>query len=181
MALPISGYFCLYCKMYCVKKWMLTLLCVAGSLLAMAQAPDTPAFKKNPVVPSLYLLQADSTTFTQGDVKHEPTLIMYFSPTCDHCVHQWEDMVKNKEALQHIQIIMATYQPFEEMLDFYKKEMIASYPNIKMGRDEKFGLPGFFRMRSLPFQALYDKNGKLITTFEGNVKVEKLLEAFNGK
>jgi thioredoxin-related protein len=181
VALPISGYFCLYCKMYFVKKWMLTLLFIAGSLLTMAQAPDTPAFKKNPVVPSLYLLQADSTTFTQVDMKHQPTLIMYFSPTCDHCQHQWEDMVKHKEALQHIQIIMATYQPFDEMKDFYKKENIASYPNIKMGRDEKFGLPGFFRMRSLPFQALYDRDGKLITTFEGNVKVEKLLEAFNGK
>ena len=160
---------------------MLTLLCVAGSLLAMAQGADTPAFKKNPVVPSLYLVQADSSTFTKENLKQQPTLIMYFSPTCDHCQHQWEDMVKHKEALKDIQIIMATYQPFEEMEDFYKKEKIASYPNIKMGRDEKFGLPGFFRMRSLPFQALYDKEGKLITTFEGNVKIEKLLGAFNGK
>jgi thioredoxin-related protein len=106
---------------------------------------------------------------------------MYFSPTCDHCQHQWADMVQHKEELKKIQIIMATYQPFDEMEEFYRKEKIASFPNIKMGRDEKFGLPGFYAMRSLPFQALYDKDGKLITTFEGNVKIEKLLEAFAGK
>lgn len=160
---------------------MFTLLCTAGSLLVMAQGADTPAFKKNPVVPALYLVQVDSSTFTKENLKQQPTLIMYFSPTCDHCQHQWEDMVKNKEALKDIQIIMATYQPFEEMEEFYKKEKIASYPNIKMGRDEKFGLPGFFRMKSLPFQALYDRHGKLITTFDGNVQIEKLLEAFKGK
>jgi len=50
-----------------------------------------------------------------------------------------------------------------------------------MGRDTKFFLPPYYKMQSLPFQALYDKNGELITTFEGNVQIDKLLEAFNKK
>ncbi len=161
-----------------VKKWMLTLACVAGSIWVMAQSPDSPAYKKNPVVPAFALMQVDSSTFMQNDLKQQPTLIMYFSPTCDHCQHQWADMVKHKDQLREIQIVMATYEPFEEMQAFYEKENIAGYPNIKMGRDEKFVLPPFYRMRSLPYLALYDKNGKLITTFEGNVKIEKMLEAF---
>jgi hypothetical protein len=90
-------------------------------------------------------------------------------------------MVQYKDKLKKIQIVMATYQPFDEMADFYTKEHLASYPNIKLGRDTKFALVPFYRMRNLPYQALYDKNGKLITTFEGNVKIEKMLEAFNGK
>jgi thioredoxin-related protein len=160
---------------------MLTLVFIAGGFMATAQAPDTPAYKKNPTVPSIDLLQVDSSVLNIGQLKQQPMLIMFFSPTCDHCQHQWADMVKNKEQLKDIQIIMATYQPFEEMEEFYKKEQIASYPNIKVGRDTKFALVPFYRMRSLPYQALYDRNGKLITTFEGNVKVEKMLEAFNGK
>jgi hypothetical protein len=48
-----------------------------------------------------------------------------------------------------------------------------------LGRDTKFFLPPFFKIQNLPFQALYDKSGKLITTFEGNVKIDKLLAAFN--
>jgi len=161
---------------------MLILLCTAGSLLTMAQAPDQPAFKKNPVIPSIYLMQVDSTVITQAELKHQPTLIMFFSPTCDHCQHQWADMLKHKEELKNIQIIMATLQPHEELAEFYKKENIASsWPNIRMGRDEKYTLFSAFRMGSLPFQALYDKDGKLITSFEGNVKVEKILEAFKEK
>jgi thioredoxin-related protein len=164
-----------------VKNWMLILLFIAGSILANGQNADTPAYQKNPTVPDIYLIQVDSSTLTKENLKQQPTLIMYFSPTCDHCQHQWADMVQHKDKLKDIQIIMATYQPFEEMADFYKKEHIASYPNIRIGRDTKFALVPFYRMRSLPYQALYDRNGKLITTFEGNVKVEKMLEAFNAK
>jgi thioredoxin-related protein len=164
-----------------VKNWMLTLLLAAGSIWANGQDADTPAYQKNPTVPELTLLQVDSSVFTKANLKQKPTLIMYFSPTCEHCQHQWADMVQHKDQLKNIQIIMATYQPFEEMEDFYKKEHLASYPNIKVGRDTKFALVPFYRMRSLPYQALYDKHGKLITVFEGNVKVEKMIEAFNGK
>lgn len=164
-----------------MKNCALTLLALAFSLVTMAQMPDSPAYKKNPVVPGFNLIQVDSSTFTSTGLKNQPTLIMYFSPSCDHCKHQWEDMVKHKKELENIHIIMATYEPFEEMEQFYKDQKIATYKNITMGRDEKFALPPFYRMRSLPYQALYDRRGKLITTFEGNIAIEKLLEAFNGK
>ncbi|HEY1202072.1 MAG TPA: hypothetical protein VGE79_13865, partial [Niastella sp.] len=88
---------------------------------------------------------------------------------------------KRMKDLKKYQIVMVTYQPFEEMVSFYKEQKIASYSNIKMGRDTKFFLPTFYKIQSLPFQALYDKNGDLVTTFEGNVKIDNLLAAFNGK
>jgi hypothetical protein len=161
---------------------MFTLLLIAGSLLANGQNPaDTPPYKRNPTLPELSLLQVDSTVLTNKDLKQQPTMIMYFSPTCDHCIHQWEDMEKHKDQLKNIQIIMATYEQFEEMKKFYADKQIATYPNIRMGRDTNFKLVPFYLMRQLPYQALYDKQGKLITTFESNVSIEKLLQAFNGK
>lgn len=33
-------------------------------------------------------------------------------------------------------------------------------------------------MKSLPYLALYNKKGNLITTFEGTTRIEKVLEAF---
>lgn len=145
---------------------------------AIAQ-PDTPAYKRFPTVPPITILQADSTTLTKDKLKHQPTIIMYFSPDCDHCKHQWEDMKKAMDKLKKYQIVMITHQPFDMMLDFYKSQQIASYSNIKMGQDTKFMLPPFYRMQSLPYMALYDKNGHLVTTFEGNVKVDKLISAFH--
>ena len=108
-------------------------------------------------------------------------MIMFFSPTCDHCKHQTRDIMESFDKFKDIEIVMATYQPFGEMRDFYKNFNIADHPNIKMGRDEKFMLPVYYKIKNLPFLALYDKKGNLITTFEGNQKVDTLLNAFNKK
>ena len=163
-----------------MKKWLFLLLfCTTGVLSVSAQA-DSPAYKRFPTVPPLQLLQVDSTPFTKDNLKkHQALLIMYFSPSCDHCKHQWEDMTKNMKTLKKYQVLMVTYQPFEEMVDFYKTQHISDYSNIKLARDPKFVLPPFFRIQSLPFMALYDKKGNLITTFEGNVKMDKVFKAFN--
>ena len=104
-------------------------------------------------------------------------MLMYFSPDCEHCQHQTEDILHDIRSFKKIQIVMATYQPFESMKSFYEKYDLARY-NIHVGRDTKFILPPFYRIQSLPFIALYDKKGNLITTFEGNQKVNKILKAF---
>ena len=103
---------------------------------------------------------------------------MYFSPDCDHCRHQTEDLLRDINSFKKIQIVMATYQPFESMKEFYQKYKLSDYNSIHLGRDSKFILPPFYRMGNLPYLALYDKKGNLITTFEGNQKVNKILKAF---
>jgi thioredoxin-related protein len=106
---------------------------------------------------------------------------MFFSPDCEHCKHQTEAILADFKDFKDIEIVMATYQPFSEMKDFNTHYRIFDHPNIMMGRDEKFVLPGFYRIRNLPYLALYDKKGKLITTFEGNQKADTILDAFNNE
>lgn len=162
-----------------MKKWVLFLCSVLAISMAMAQNPASePPYKRFPTVPPLQLLLKDSSTITKDQVKKNQLIIMYFSPTCDHCQHQMEDMIASMDKLSHTQIIMATYNPFEEIDEFVKKYELNKYPNIRIGRDSKYLLPPFYNIRSLPYLALYNKKGDLLTTFEGNVKVAKLLQAF---
>lgn len=142
-----------------------------------------PPYKRTPILPDLYLIQVDSTVFTTADLrKQQPTLIFFFSPSCDHCQKQWAEMEKNKDKFKDIQIIMATYQPFDEMVYFYQKHEIGTkWPNVRLGRDVNFKLPPYYQMQGIPYQALYDSRGKLITTFESNVPISKVLDAFAGK
>ena len=98
---------------------------------------------KNPAIPSFDLLKVDSSShITKADLlaKHK-TLIMFFSPECTHCQHQTEDMIAAIDSLKDIQIVMATYQPFEEMVAFNQKYSIEKYKNIKLGRDIKYFFP----------------------------------------
>jgi thiol-disulfide isomerase/thioredoxin len=169
-----------------MKKWFLLWLLVPGFQLIHAQnnaAQVEAPFRRFPSIPAFKILKVDSSSyFTKDDLrKGHLTMIMFFSPSCEHCKHQTQDMLAEFDKFKNIEIVMATYQPFEEMKEFYSYFRIADHPNIKLGRDEKYFFPPYYRMQSLPFIALYDKNGNLITTFEGNQKVATLLTAFHSK
>ena len=143
---------------------------------ANAQAP----FLRFPTLPPFHLPKLDSATYlTKDDVrKNRRTLIMFFSPDCEHCKHQTENILADFGKFRDIEIIMATYQPFGELKEFNEHYKLSEHPNIKMGRDEKFMLPPFYKIRNLPYLALYDKKGQLITTFEGTQKADTILDAF---
>jgi hypothetical protein len=64
------------------------------------------------------------------------------------------------------------------MKAFDEKYQLGRYKNIHIGRDTKYFLPPFFQMVNLPYMALYNRKGELITTYEGNVKTNVLLKAF---
>jgi thioredoxin-related protein len=153
-----------------------------------AQSPAAPVqavapYLKNPGIPPFKLIQADSIHYiTRDDIKkNHLVMLMFFSPDCEHCKHQTRDILDNFDKFKDIQIVMATFQPFDEMKSFYTYYRIADHGNIYMGRDEHYMLPPYYRMQSLPFLALYDKKGQLITHFEGNQKIETILNAFQGK
>lgn len=162
-----------------MKKWMLAAALVFCMLLAVAQVDTAAPYKRFPTVPPISLLQADSTLLTKAQLKKGPVLVMFFSPTCDHCQHQIADMLKRKEVLKGVQWVLATYQPFEEMVAFIQSYDLKKYDNIKVGRDEKFVLPSFYQIKSLPYLALYDKKHQLIKTWQGNVPVDTLLQALH--
>ena len=163
-------------------KWILLLLFPVVAVNSYSQQVKSyqqePPYKQHPTLPPLELLQPDSNKLTNADLKKQPTLIMYFSPDCEHCIKQMEEMNTRMQDFQKIQIVLVTNQPMEQLVNFIAKYKLAAYPNIKPGRDVKFTLPGFYQMKSLPYFALYDKKGNLITTFESNTKVDKILKAF---
>lgn len=90
-------------------------------------------------------------------------------------------MVKRMDDFKKIQIVMVTYQPMDQLVKFYNDYKLSKYQNIQAGRDTKFLLPPYYRIRNLPYLALYDKKGNLIRTYEGNVKVETLLSDYKKK
>ena len=177
-----------------MKKPFLVLLAavICFSVSAQPTVPNQPAtdpanaqapFIRFPTIPPIHLLKLDSSTYLSKDdiKKGHRTIVMYFSPDCEHCKHQTEAILENFKKFKDIEIVMATYQPFDEMKQFDAHYHITDHDNMFIGRDEKFVLPPFYKIRSLPYLALYDKKGKLITTFEGTQKVDTILNAFNEK
>jgi len=140
-----------------------------------------PPYKRFPTVPPVKLLLADSSTILTKDMlpKKKGVLIMIFSPDCDHCKHETEQIIAQIDKFKKVEIVMATFLPFDKMKEFYVHYNLKQYKNIKVGRDFTFILPSFYNFRSFPFFAFYDKKGSLIDVFEGSLPIEKLAAKFN--
>lgn len=145
-----------------------------------AQLDTIAPYRKFPTVPPLQLTQPDQQLLTKDKLKkNQPVLIMFFSPECDHCQRQLTDLLARMKDLSQHQIILASHEEVKKLSDFSNRYQLSKYPNILIGRDTKFLLPPFYRIRNFPYLALYNKSGDLITTFEGNVTVDNLLKAYN--
>ncbi len=163
-----------------MKHWIFSIL-IALPFFAFAQPEGDAPYKKVKGWPPLVLKTVDEKDFTSKDLKNQNTIIMFFSPSCHHCKDQMDDMLKRQKDLSSYQVILATYQPEQEMKDFHKYYQLNRHSNYVLGRDTKFLLPPFYKIGNLPYLALYDKKGNFITSYEGNVKVDAMLKAFKSK
>ena len=165
-----------------MKKYLISLLLFLTSISTWAQADSTqPPYKRFPTIPPVKLLLTDSVTYftKENFTKGSPALIILFNPDCEHCKKETEELLDSINRFKNIQIVMATMMPFDMMKIFYEKFKLADYKNITVGKDFQYFLPVFYKVSNLPYLALYDKKGNLITTFEGAAPIHKVLEEFN--
>src|SRR6516225_667071 len=123
-----------------MKKALLIVLVLASSHVLFAQttpaatppAQEEAPYLKFPTIPPFHLLKLDSASYlTKDDIKkHRRTIVMFFSPDCDHCKHQTESILADFAQFKDIEIVMATYQPFSEMKEFNSHYHLADHPNI---------------------------------------------------
>ena len=157
---------------------VIAIISLAGKSFSQGPNQDAP-YLRFPTLPPFVITSLDSTNFVKADMKkNTESIIMYFNPGCDHCRHQTDSLIAHMDKFKNVQIVMATYQPLEDIKVFADEYKLQNYPNIRIGRDGKYFLQPFYKILNLPFLALYDKKGKLLTTFEGTTPVEKLLGAF---
>lgn len=139
-----------------------------------------PPYKRFPFFPPVKLLLPDSVSyFTKADLKKKsPALLMLFNPQCEHCQHETEELIKNIDKFENIQVVMVTSMLFDSMMTFRQKYKLAQYKNIVVARDANFFLFSFYLNHSLPLLAFYDKKKELIKIFEGSMKMEDVIEVF---
>ena len=102
-------------------------------------------------------------------------MIMFFSPDCEHCQHEMEEILKQIDDFSKVQIVLATTLPMDRLKEFYEKYDLKRFDNIVAGKDANYFLPGFFAIHNLPFLAFYNKKKELISVFEGNLAIPKVL------
>ncbi|MEI9955447.1 MAG: thioredoxin fold domain-containing protein [Ferruginibacter sp.] len=136
------------------------------------------------IVPSFKLINIGDSTFktyfTKDSLKKKTaTIIILFSPDCEHCQHETKEITAKINLFKKAQIVMTS--PMNELMlkMFYDEYKIANYPNITMGRDPSYFLGTFYKVRSFPAIFVYDKKGNFVDSFNGSVPVEEIAAALN--
>ena len=136
-----------------------------------------PPFKKFPFFPPVKLMLPGNATFTKADLpKKKPVMLMVFSPMCEHCKQETEELITNIALFRRSVIVMATMMPYDSMMTFREKYKLDQFENIIVGQDFQFFLPTYYMITNLPFLAFYDKKGRLISSFEGSLPLVKAAE-----
>ncbi|MBI1780833.1 MAG: redoxin domain-containing protein [Sphingobacteriales bacterium] len=128
-------------------------------------------------LPFFKMMQTDSSLFFKSDLKKKrATVIVYFSPDCEHCQKFTELLTKRIAEFKKTQFVFVSPFPLSKVKEFYDNYHVKDYPGIKMGFDQLYFFGTYFHARFIPFIAAYDKKGTLIRGWEGEVTIDTLLE-----
>lgn len=143
---------------------------------AQIDSANAPYLKSRGIPQFTIINASDSSVFSDKDLKKNfNTLFIIFNPDCEFCQHETIDLLKNIKRFKNTQIIMVTYMSREMMEHFYSQYKIADYPEITMGSDDKYFFLKFFRIRIMPSNFIYDKDGKFKIAFHQRVPMDTLL------
>jgi thioredoxin-related protein len=167
--------------MHTIQKVVATVfLLIISHTSAVAQMPDSAqnAFITYGRIPNFSLIKvADSTVFTNANLKpNTKTIIMAFSPDCEHCQAMTKELVAHQKKLKNFQIVMSSPLPFYYLKDFYNNYGLAQCPNITLCRDVPYFFGSFYKIKSFPRFYLYNKKGQLYNWHSGEVPIKKLLQ-----
>jgi hypothetical protein len=74
------------------------------------------------------------------------------------------------------QIVMVTFKPLNEVIDFEKQYKTDKYPNIKVGIEiPVFFFKNYYKLDQTPFTALYDKHKRLIIAYKNQTPIDDLI------
>jgi len=143
------------------------LLITASGIFAQSKTDDQAPYKRDPAIPAFNIQLTDSSWFTKEQLPaYDHTIIIYFSPDCGHCQQQAKDIVQKMDSLKKVFFVFVAYKPLEDIKGFASYYGLDRFNNVRIGRDPKYYIPSFYRVKYSPFLAVYNKKGLLESVFD---------------
>lgn len=128
-------------------------------------------------IPKYKILTPDSTYRTQANLKKAmPVMIIYFMPDCGHCQQLIYDMKERmKQDFSKVQIVLITDAMYKMVKGFHRDFGLSAYPNVTVGTEQgSYDILNYYGVKMTPYVAIYNRNGKLLKTFDKEPKVKDL-------
>ena len=128
-------------------------------------------------IPPFKITQPNGKFFRAENIPFEkPILIVYFSPDCDDCLHFLNNFFSNIRAFDKAYVVMISYLSLEDVARIHAKYKIGQHGNITIGVEgTPYFVRNYYNITALPFVALYDKNGKFISSYTKDIPLSNLI------
>ena len=137
------------------------------------------SFRAKPNMPSFKLLLLDSVTvFDTKDIPGgKPSILIFFSPDCEHCQAETASILKNMDSLKNVNFYFITTDSIHQMKVFNGYYNLPRFSNITVGRDINYSFSSKFSGAVPPFSVLYDRHKMLRFLFNGETTASQFLGA----
>lgn len=158
----------------------LAMLALPGTLLLaqkQAETGNTTFYRAiGSDLPELRAVDGKMKTYTNQSFqdRHYFFLIM-FNPTCGHCIKMTK-LIGEHAALfkdNHV-LFLAGAQMMPYFQDFYKETEVFKHPEFVVAVDSAQAIEKLYSYRTLPQINIYDKDRKLVKTYNGDVPLDSL-------
>jgi thioredoxin-related protein len=149
-------------------------------LLSFSEAQSQNNNFRKTIPPFRIQLVNGDSLFAKDVKKSVPMMLIYFSPTCEHCQEFTRNLLQRISAFNNTQILFISYLPLTEVEKFENDFSLSKYPFIKTGSEGyAFIVQRFYNIMNFPFVALYDKKGMLIAVYRTAPAIEALIRQLN--
>lgn len=161
------------------KPWTILIWMIPAALLLYSFFMFKRAAK--PPLPPFRILLLDSIThFNTIDIpKGNPSILMFFSPDCEHCQKETESIIKNMDSLRNVNLIFITVDPFDRMKVFNEFYKLSKYKNVMVGRDYSFFFPYHFQGAQPPYTVIYDRHKRMEAVLSSETNAHELISYLN--
>lgn len=122
-----------------------------------------------------------SGEISRGDLRKGKTVVVYFSPNCDHCQQLGADIGMQYSQLTDIDFVFVTRLDEADAIVFAQKCNIWEKPNILFGLDVDAAFYAYFGDMFIPSSYIFDEKGNFLQSVHQKAMVKDILDVYAGK
>jgi cytochrome oxidase Cu insertion factor (SCO1/SenC/PrrC family) len=126
-------------------------------------------------LPSVILIEPNGSQFSTRTLPGN-TILIFFGATCDHCQREATQIHDNLKKFDRYTLYFISMDPFPVIDKFAKEYGINDRPNIRFMRADGASVSSSLGYIKTPTILVYAANRKLVKRFDGETKVEEILD-----
>lgn len=119
-------------------------------------------------------------SISKSDLRSGKTVVLYFSPDCEHCQALGADIGKQLDRLADIDFVFVTRFDEADAILFAQKNQLWEKPNVFFGADVDAAFYGYFGEMFIPSAYIFDAKGYFLQSVHQNAMVSDILNVLAG-